>query len=113
MIEWPNNYNALIKEIEFDTDDIYWELLQLCDINVLSIEQITKKLGNKKSKEGETLSEVIFNLEKEGLLYCNDNQTEIVTILDIHRTISLQQYEVNTNSSMRIDNKCHEALLVS
>lgn len=105
--------NALIKEIEFDTDDIYWELLQLCDINVLSIEQITKKLGNKKSKEGETLSEVIFNLEKEGLLYCNDNQTEIVTILDIHRTISLQQYEVNTNSSMRIDNKCHEALLVS
>lgn len=34
-------------------------------------------------------------------------------VLDIHRTISLQQYEVNTNSSMRIDNKCHEALLVS
>lgn len=105
--------NTLIKEIEFETDDIYWEVLQLCDANVLSMEQITKKLGNKKSKEGETLSEVIFNLEKEGLLYCNDNQSEIVTILDIHKTISLRQYGVNTNSSMRIDNKCHEALLVS
>lgn len=105
--------NTLIKEIEFETDDIYWEVLQLCDDNVLSMEQITKKLGNKKSKEGETLSEVIFNLEKEGLLYCNDNQSEIVTILDIHKTISLRQYGVNTNSSMRIDNKCHEALLVS
>lgn len=105
--------NTLIKEIEFETDDIYWDVLQLCDANVLSMEQITKKLGNKKSKEGETLSEVILNLEKEGLLYSNDNQTEIVTILDIHKTISLQQYGVNTNSSMRIDNKCHEALLVS
>lgn len=105
--------NTLIKEIEFETDDIYWEVLQLCDANVLSMEQITKKLGNKKSKEGETLSEVIFNLEKEGLLYCNDNQSEIVTILDIHKTISLRQYGVKTNSSMRIDNKCHEALLVS
>lgn len=105
--------NTLIKEIEFETDDIYWEVLQLCDANVLSMEQIIKKLGNKKSKEGETLSEVIFNLEKEGLLYCNDNQSEIVTILDIHKTISLRQYGVNTNSSMRVDNKCHEALLVS
>lgn len=105
--------NTLIKEIEFETDDIYWEVLQLCDANVLSMEQITKKLGNKKSKEGETLSEVILNLEKEGVLYCNDNQTEIVTILDIHKTISLRQYGVNTNSSMRIDNKCHGALLVS
>lgn len=105
--------NTLIKEIEFETDDIYWEVLQLCDANVLSMEQIIKKLGNKKSKEGETLSEVIFNLEKEGLLYCNDNQSEIVTILDIHKTISLRQYGVNTNSSMRMDNKCHEALLVS
>lgn len=105
--------NTLIKEIEFETDDIYWEVLQLCDANVLSMEQVTKKLGNKKSKEGETLSKVISNLEKEGLLYCNDNQSEIVTILDIHKTISLRQYGVNTNSSMRIDNKCHEALLVS
>lgn len=105
--------NTLIKEIEFETDDIYWDVLQLCDANVLSMEQITKKLGNKKSKEGETLSEVILNLEKEGLLYSNDNQTEIVTILDIHKTLSLQQYGVNTNSTMRINNKCHEALLVS
>lgn len=105
--------NTLIKEIEFETDDIYWEVLQLCDSEVLSIEQITRKLGNKKSKEGETLPEVILNLEKEGLLYCNDNKTEIVTVLDIHKTINLRQYGVNTNSSMRIDNKCHEALLVS
>lgn len=105
--------NTLIKEIEFETDDIYWEILQLCDANVLSMEQISKRLSNKKSKEGETLSEVILNLEKEGLLYCNDNMTEIVTILDIQKTISLRQYGVNTNSSMRIDNKCHEALLVS
>lgn len=103
----------MIKEIEFETDDIYWEVLQLCDSEVLSIEQITRKLGNKKSKEGETLPEVILNLEKEGLLYCNDNKTEIVTVLDIHKTINLRQYGVNTNSSMRIDNKCHEALLVS
>lgn len=105
--------NTLIKEIEFVTDDIYWDVLQLCDANVLSIEQIAKKLDNKISKDGESLSEVIYNLEKEGLVYCSNNQAEIVTILDIHKIVSLWQYGVNANSSMRINNKCQEALLVS
>ena len=65
--------NTLIKEIEFEIDDIYWQVLQLCNYEVLSVDQITNKLSNKKSKGGETLSEVILNLEKEGLLYCNAN----------------------------------------
>lgn len=69
--------------------------------------------SNKKSKGGETLSEVILNLEKEGLLYCNDSQTEIVTVLDIHKTIILGQYGANLNSSIRMSHGDHNALLVS
>lgn len=105
--------NTLIKEIEFEIDDIYWQVLQLCNYEVLSVDQITNKLSNKKSKGGETLSEVILNLEKEGLLYCNDSQTEIVTVLDIHKTIILGQYGANLNSSILMSHGDHNALLVS
>lgn len=105
--------NTLIKEIEFEIDDIYWEVLLLCDTSVLSMEQIIKKVGDKVSKEGETMSEVIFNLKKEGLLYCSDNLNEIVTVLDIHKIINLQQYKIDTNTSMKIDNKCHGTSFVS
>ena len=78
--------NTLIKEIEFEIDDIYYKILQLCDTNVLSKEQIKNNLHEERSKEGETLSEVISNLGKEGLLYYNKDLTEIVTIINMHKT---------------------------
>lgn len=81
--------NSLIKEIEFDTEDIYWLVLQIRNMEVLSIDQLAERLNNHPTKDGETLAEVIFNLQKEGLLYCNSEQTEILTIVETQKAVSL------------------------
>ena len=103
ILHQQNNNDEYEKDNYFIWATISNELHCFCrttwNYEVLSVDQITNKLSNKKSKGGETLSEVILNLEKEGLLYCNNNQTEIVTVLDIHKTIILGQYGANLNSS--------------
>lgn len=103
--------NTLIKEIEFEIEDIYWKVLQLCNANILSIEQIEKRIGKQMANSGETLPEVIYNLQKEGLLYSNSNQTEITTIIDTNQVICLKQYEVSSEVSTIIPHKYCETIL--
>lgn len=104
--------NTLIKEIEFATDDIYWKILQMCNTKILSLEQIDALLGDTITGE-ETLSEIIFNLQKEGLIYCNNDQTEILTILDTHKVINMMLYGVVDNTAEKKIEKQTNTLLVS
>lgn len=89
--------NSLIKEIEFDTKDIYWLVLQICNMEILSINQLSGRLNNYTFKDGETLSEVVSSLQKEGLLYCNSERTEILTIVETQKAISATEYKYQTN----------------
>lgn len=110
--EYNSKNSTLIKEIEFATDGIYWKVLQMCNTKVLSIEQIDELLGHTTTGE-ETLSEVISNLQIEGLIYCNNDQTEILTILDTHKVVNMILYGTVDNTATTFFKKPTNTLLVS
>ncbi len=75
-------YNDLIiNEIEFTQNGLHWNILNLCNKRVCSIDSLEKDLSYI-PKETTSLKTAIEELSNEGLLYCNSDLSEIVSIIN-------------------------------
>ena len=72
-------YNGLIvNELEFNDKEVYWQILHLCNKAVLSLAQIAEQLCILVDEA----KEAVEQLQKESLLYHNNDYSEIVTIIN-------------------------------
>lgn len=75
-------YNdTMIKEIEFSTDESYWEILCLCNRECQTVASIAKDIGDDSIDFNKTI-ECIKELRTEGLIYANSSFDEIVSTID-------------------------------
>lgn len=88
IIYYKELYNdTLIKEIEFETNEIYWKILCACNRECQTVTTITETLGNT-SKDFNKTIECIKELREEGLIYSNNNFEEIVTTINTDMLIN-------------------------
>lgn len=71
--------NSIVNEIEFEENDVYWLILTKTNKKVISLYEL-HCLMTKYSIE--KLREAIFELKKEGLIYCNKTMDEIFSIIN-------------------------------
>ena len=72
-------YNSnLIKQLELEREDLYWQVLCLCNHKVVSKQEIMKYL-NSSSQEVENSIRELFD---EYLIYVNDDLSEIVSLIN-------------------------------
>ncbi|MDR2057511.1 MAG: radical SAM protein [Dysgonamonadaceae bacterium] len=71
-----------IKEIEFDKP-IYWEILKICNYEVVSLQEIIKMLNKRNFiiEEAELIP-IILELKSEYFLYTNYDYSEILSIIN-------------------------------
>lgn len=80
LIYYRELYNGLIiNELEFNKDDIHWKILEQCNKQIRSIKELKE---NFEFITLDALQNVLYEIETEGLIYYNDDFTEIVTIID-------------------------------
>lgn len=81
-IYFRERYNGLIlNEIEFKQSSYEWLILTNCNKRINSLQELCEELD----LNSEQLVEYIENLKNEGLIYCNRDYSEIVSILDTDR----------------------------
>lgn len=73
--------NKKIKEIVFDKP-IFWHVLQLCNNEVLSIDNLAQQLHEKGFEIQTELVCIINELKQEHLLYANKDFSEIVSVIN-------------------------------
>lgn len=76
--EWYNH--VLLKEFEFDTRKIHWFILVHCNKKIVGIDELIAQ-GNPSEDKNQYLT-AINELQDEGLIYHNDDYSEIVTVID-------------------------------
>lgn len=75
--------NELISKIEFNTkDEYYWNILEYCNNNVRSIDDIYYNLHKSTPLQHEDIKNILNELNNEYLLYSNDDYSENVTIIN-------------------------------
>jgi hypothetical protein len=88
IIYYRESFNNVdIKELEFETDSLYWCILTKCNLEVLSLTDLQNIKQLNALSPGELLN-MIECLKNEGLLYCNANKSEIVTIINTDSILS-------------------------
>lgn len=77
-------YNShLVKELEFERKtSIHWGVLEQCNQEVRSIEELRSTPHIQALCAEETLDTVIEELSSEGLLYSNDDKSQLVTVIN-------------------------------
>jgi hypothetical protein len=93
MIYYQESFNnKKIKEIVFDKP-VYWDILTFCNKQVLSMEDLTHKLHEKRVQiSQDDVITIVHELKKEHLLYANKDSSEIVTVINTDN-INMNNYE--------------------
>lgn len=84
LIYYREFYNSQdTKELEFDGfSSIHWRVLEACNHKVRSLGELEKEIAAERLSEEESLAEVVDSLKEEGILYCNQDRSEIVSIIN-------------------------------
>lgn len=80
-IYYRERYNSLIiNEIEFNNKDIHWRILQQSNKKIVCLDDLI--ISHDNTVDRETIINAIIDLRNEGLLYCNDDMSEIFSIIN-------------------------------
>lgn len=82
IVYYREFYNSnLVKELEFEMkDSVHWWVMKQCNQKVCGIEELRGMLTMQ--TKDESLESVIDELSAEGLLYCNDDKSQLVTVIN-------------------------------
>lgn len=61
---------------------MHWQILDKCNHRILSVETLSVIIDFDNCNQSTALAECIEELKAEGLIYCNFDKTEIVTIIN-------------------------------
>lgn len=77
--------NMIINELDFNKNDIHWQILNSSNKKIVSIDELALLLSNYSYRD---IEEAIKELQLEGLLFVNRDKTEIFTIVNTEYVFS-------------------------
>lgn len=75
----------IINELDFNKNDIHWQILNSSNKKIVSIDELALLLSNYSYRD---IEEAIKELQLEGLLFANRDKTEIFTIVNTEYVFS-------------------------
>lgn len=75
----------IINELDFNKNDIHWQILNSSNKKIVSIDELALLLSNYSYRD---IEEAIKELQLEGLLFINRDKTEIFTIVNTEYVFS-------------------------
>lgn len=86
VVYYRESYNSeYTKELEFDKKtSVHWAVLEACNCSVRSLEELQRLSRLRNLSSEESLADVVESLRKEGIIYCNEDKTEIVSVINTH-----------------------------
>ena len=84
IVYYREFYNShLVKELEFERmSSVHWYVMEQCNHKVCSIDELRSLARIQTLCKEESLENAIDELSSEGLLYCNDDRTQLVTVIN-------------------------------
>ena len=84
FIYYREIYNKVqVKELVFNKNEsIHWAILEYCNYNCFSIESLKSFFDLSQISTNDSVENILLELKDEGLIYCNDDFTEIITIIN-------------------------------
>lgn len=84
IVYYREFYNShLVKELEFERmSSVHWYVLEQCNHKVCSIDELRSLARIQTLCKEESLENAIDELSSEGLLFCNDDRTQLVTVIN-------------------------------
>lgn len=84
IVYYREFYNShLVKELEFERiSSVHWYVMEQCNHKVCSIDELRSLARIQTLCKEESLENAIDELSSEGLLYCNDDRSQLVTVIN-------------------------------
>ena len=84
IVYYREFYNShLVKELEFERiSSVHWYVMEQCNHKVCSIDELRSLARIQTLCMEESLENAIDELSSEGLLYCNDDRSQLVTVIN-------------------------------